>query len=45
MSKGQFGEATRRAFLSTATAATAASLTAPVTGEAQGAGTGSDFTT
>jgi hypothetical protein len=38
MSKGQFGEATRRAFLSTATVATAASLTAPVTGAAQGAG-------
>ena len=40
MSKDQFGEATRRAFLGTATAATAATLTAPIAGEAQAADTG-----
>jgi hypothetical protein len=40
MSQEQFGETTRRAFLGTATVATAASLTAPVAREAQGAGTG-----
>ena len=39
MSQDRFGETTRRAFLGTATAATAASLTAPHAGEAQGAGT------
>src|SRR5271169_2474492 len=36
MSQDQFGKTTRRTFLGTATA-TAASLTAPVTAEAQGA--------
>ena len=35
MSQDQFGETTRRAFLGTATVATAATLTAPVAGEAQ----------
>jgi hypothetical protein len=40
MSQDQFGETTRRAFLGTATVATAASLTAPGAGEAQGVGTG-----
>ena len=40
MSQERFGEATRRAFLGTATAATAATLTAPVAGEAQTADTG-----
>ena len=35
MSQERFGEATRRAFLGTATAATAATLTAPVAGKAQ----------
>ena len=40
MLQDQFGEATRRAFLGTATAATAATLTAPVAGEAQTADTG-----
>ena len=40
MSQERFGEATRRAFLGTATAATAATLTAPVVGEAQAAETG-----
>jgi hypothetical protein len=40
MSQVQFGETTRRAFLGTATVATAASLTAPGAGEAQGVGTG-----
>ena len=40
MSQDRFGEATRRAFLGTATAATAATLTAPVVGEAQAAETG-----
>ena len=40
MSQDRFGEATRRAFLGTATAATAATLTAPVAGEAQTAETG-----
>jgi hypothetical protein len=41
MSKDRFGDATRRAFLGTATVATAAAtLTAPVAGEAQTAGTG-----
>jgi hypothetical protein len=39
MSKERFGKATRRAFLGTATAATAATLTAPVGGEAQAADT------
>ena len=39
MSQERFGEATRRAFLGTATAATAATLTAPVVGEAQAAET------
>ena len=39
MSQDRFGEATRRAFLGTATAATAATLTAPVAGEAQTADT------
>ena len=39
MSQERFGEATRRAFLGTATAATAATLTAPVGGEAQAADT------
>lgn len=38
MSQDQFGKPTRRAFLGTATVATAASLTAPVAGEAQGGG-------
>jgi hypothetical protein len=37
MSQERFGEATRRAFLGTATAATAATLTAPVGGDAQAA--------
>ncbi|MGA9951419.1 MAG: twin-arginine translocation signal domain-containing protein [Xanthobacteraceae bacterium] len=41
MSQDQFGKPTRRAFLGTATVATAASLTAPVVGEAQGTGTDS----
>ena len=40
MSQERFGEATRRAFLGTATVATAATLTAPVAGEAQTADTG-----
>ena len=40
MSQDQFGETTRRAFLGTATVATAATLTAPVAGEAQTADTG-----
>ena len=40
MSQERFGETTRRAFLGTATVATAASLTAPGAGEAQGVGTG-----
>jgi hypothetical protein len=40
MSQDRFGDTTRRAFLGTATVATAASLTAPGAGEAQGAGTG-----
>ena len=40
MSQDRFGEATRRAFLGTATVATAATLTAPVAGEAQTADTG-----
>ena len=40
MSQERFGKATRRAFLGTATAATAATLTAPVGGEAQAAETG-----
>jgi hypothetical protein len=40
MSQDQFGETTLRAFLGTATVATAASLTAPGAGEAQGVGTG-----
>ena len=40
MSQDQFGETTRRAFLGTATVATAASLTAQGAGEAQGVGTG-----
>ena len=35
MSQDRFGKATRRAFLGTATAATAATLTAPVGGDAQ----------
>ena len=35
MSQDRFGEATRRAFLGTATVATAATLAAPVAGEAQ----------
>jgi hypothetical protein len=39
MSQEQFGETTRRAFLGTATVATAASLTAPVADEAQAVGT------
>ena len=39
MSKDRFGETTRRAFLGTATVATAASLTAAHAGEAQGVGT------
>ncbi|MGA9006489.1 MAG: hypothetical protein WB495_06250 [Xanthobacteraceae bacterium] len=38
MSQDQFGKPTRRAFLGTATVATAASLTAPVASGAQGAG-------
>jgi len=37
MSKQQFGETTRRKFLGTATAATAASLTAPAAGNAEAA--------
>ena len=37
MSKDHFGKTTRRAFLGTATVATAASLAAPVAAEAQGA--------
>src|SRR5580658_5295403 len=37
MSQDQFGKTTRRTFLGTATVATAASLTAPVAVEAQGA--------
>ena len=40
MSQERFGEATRRAFLGTATAATAATLTTPVAGEALTADTG-----
>jgi len=40
MSQDQFGETTRRAFLGTATVATAATLAAPVAGEAQTADTG-----
>ena len=42
MSQDRFGDATRRAFLGTATVATAAAatLTAPVAGEAQTADTG-----
>ena len=40
MSQDRFGETTRRAFLGTATVATAATLTAPVAGEAQAADTG-----
>jgi len=40
MSQEQFGETTRRAFLGTATVATAATLTTPVAAEAQGAFTG-----
>ena len=40
MSQDRFGEATRRAFLGTATVATAATLAAPVAGEAQTADTG-----
>ena len=41
MSQERFGDTTRRAFLGTATVATAASLTAPGgAGEAQGVGTG-----
>jgi hypothetical protein len=39
MSKDRFGETTRRGFLGTATVATAASLTAPRTGEAQDSST------
>src|SRR6185437_14702972 len=39
MSQDRFGETTRRAFLGTATAATAASLTAAHAGEPQGVGT------
>jgi hypothetical protein len=39
MSQERFGEATRRAFLGTATVATAATLTAPVVGETQAADT------
>ena len=35
MPQDRFGEATRRAFLGTATVATAATLTAPVAGQAQ----------
>jgi hypothetical protein len=38
MSQDQFGKTTRRAFLGTATVATAASLAAPVASEAQGVG-------
>ena len=41
MSQDRFGETTRRAFLGTATAATAASLTAAHAGEPQG-GVGTD---
>ena len=37
MSQDQFGKPTRRAFLGTATVATAASLAAPVAAEVQGA--------
>jgi hypothetical protein len=40
MSQDQIGKTTRRAFLGTATVATAASLTAPAASEAQGAGSG-----
>ncbi|MFZ3354218.1 MAG: hypothetical protein WA268_25510 [Xanthobacteraceae bacterium] len=40
MSQDQTGKTTRRAFLGTATVATAASLTAPAASEAQGAGSG-----
>jgi hypothetical protein len=40
MSQDRFGEATRRAFLGTATVATAATLAAPIAGEAQAADTG-----
>jgi hypothetical protein len=40
MSQDRFGDATRRAFLGTATVATAATLAAPVAGEAQAADTG-----
>jgi hypothetical protein len=40
MSQERFGETTRRTFLGTATVATAASLTAPGAGEAQGVTTG-----
>ena len=39
MSQDRFGETTRRAFLGTATVATAASLAVPVASEAQGVGT------
>ena len=39
MSQDQFSKTTRRAFLGTATVATAASLAAPGAGEAQGVGT------
>src|ERR1700693_3823244 len=39
MWQDRFGDTTRRAFLGTATVATAASLTAPGAGEAQGVGT------
>jgi hypothetical protein len=45
MSQERFGAATRRAFLGTATAATAATLTAPVAGEAQAADTGHPVST
>ena len=41
MSQDQFGKTTRRAFLGTATVATAASLAAPVASEAQGVATSS----
>ena len=40
MSQDRFGDATRRAFLGTATVATAATLAAPVAGEPQAADTG-----
>jgi hypothetical protein len=45
MSQDRFGDATRRAFLGTATVATAATLAAPVAGEAQAADTGHPVTT